>query len=247
MNDHMTNSTRQKRHKKIALLNTTALITFDRASQNYFPHFNRFFDETLTLDFTLKQEIVFERRIRDAISKACIVSHGVNNGDVAEAEKLLKKWKGLALADALIITIGSKLRRKGEVFVVTDDLIERRAAEENHVNTLWSSTLAVIFQYLNLTSLPRYIEDIKERRVLWISKGILKTLKLFETKEAIEILLSLHETSKNRENLVSRYSADIVDALTEADIITLREGKYILNERSDITKVIPNIKTLVGS
>ena len=247
MNDYMTNSTKQKRHRKIALLNTTALITFDRASQNYFPHFNSFFDKTLTLDFILKQEIVFERRIRDAISKNCLALHNVNDGEVAEAEKLMKKWKKLALADALIITTGLKLRSKGEVFVVTDDLVERTAAEENHVNTLWSSTLAVIFHHLNFTSLPRYIKDVKDRRVLWISRGILKTLKLFETKETIEILLSLHTKSKRRENLVSRHSANIVNALTEAGIITLREDKYILNERSDITKVIPNIKTLVSS
>ncbi|MFQ6064318.1 MAG: hypothetical protein ACE5L6_02465 [Candidatus Bathyarchaeia archaeon] len=201
----------------------------------------------MTLDFILKQEIVFERRIRDAISEACIVSHSVNDDDVTEAEKLLKKWKGLALADALIITTGSKLRKEREVFMVTDDLIERKAAEENHLNTLWSSTLAVVFHYLSCTSLPRYIKDVKERRVLWISKGILKALKVFETKEAIEILLSLHERSKSRRNLVSCYSADIVDAMTEAGILTLKEGKYSLNERSDVTKIIPNIKALVGS
>lgn len=243
----MTNFTRQKCHRKTALLNTTALITFDRASENYFPHFKRFFGKTLTLDFILKQEIVFERRIRNAASKGHLVLHGVNDEDVAEAEELLKKWKGLALADALTIRVGLELRRKGEVFVITDDLTARRVAEENRLNTLWTSTLAVVFHYLGFTSLPRYIEDVEERKVLWVSKKVLKTLELFESKKAIEILLSIHKTSKSCGNLVSRRSNNLIDALMKSGIIILKEGKYVLNERYDVTKVIPNIKMLIAS
>lgn len=238
--------TRRKSVRKTALLNTTALITFDRASESYFPHFRRFFDETLTLDFILREEIVFERRIRDSVSNGYLVLYGVKDDDVAGAERLLRRWRKLALADALIITVGLRLVEKGEVFVITDDLIERRAAEENGLTTLWTSTLAVVFHYLGFTSLPKYIEDVKDRGVLWVSGEVLKVLRLFESEEAMEILLSLHESSKSYESLVSRYSNKLVDALMKANLIVIKEGKYALNERHDIIKLIPNVRTLKG-
>lgn len=244
MNDHETNFTRRKLSRKTALLNTTALITFDRASENYLPYFKRFFDETLTLDFILTEEIVFERRIRDAISKGHLITYHVESNDVAEAEKLLGKWTGLALAGALMITVSLKFLKKSEVFVVTDDLIERKVAEENNLNTLWTSTVAVIFHYLHFTSLPRYIKDVEKKKVLWVSKKVSRSLKLFENKEAMEILLSLHEAPKSPRNLASHYSNNLVNALIKTGIIILRQGKYSLNERHDISKLVPNIKML---
>ena len=242
----MTNFTRRKIHRKIALLNTTALITLDRTSENYFPHFKKFFDKTLTLDFILNEEIVFERRIQEARSKGYLVLHGVNEDDITEAKKLMKNWKKLALADALIIIVGLKLREKGEVFVITDDLIERKAAEENHLNTQWTSTVAVVFHYLGFTFLPKYINDVIEKKILWISNEALRALKLFESKQAIEILLNLHETSNSHKNLVSRYSKNLVDALTETGIILLRKDKYIISKRHDVAKIIPNIKMIAS-
>jgi len=237
----MTNLTGWAHVRKRALLNTTALITLDRATENYFPHFKGLFDETLTLDFIIREEIVFEGRIRDALLKGYLTSYAVEENDMVEAEGLLQRWKELALADALIITIGSKLKRKGEVFVITDDLIERKVAENNGLTTLWTSTLAIIFNYLGFTSLTKFIEDVEKRRVLWISKEVLKALKIFESRETMKILMNLYKTPRSYEDLLSRHPNKLINALTNLDIITIKEESCSLNERHDVTKIIPNI------
>jgi len=237
----MTNLTRRSHLRKTALLNTTALITLDKATENYFPHFKGLFDETLTLDFIIREEIVFEGRIRDALLKGYLTSYAVEDDDVIEAEGLLQRWTELALADALIITIGSKLKQKGEVFVITDDLIEREVAENNGLTTLWTSTLAILFNYLGFTSLSKFIEDVEKRRVLWISKEILKALKMFESREALKILISLYKTPKSYGDLLSRHSNKLINTLTKLGIITIKEEKCSLNQRHDVIKIISNI------